>query len=346
MIQSAEQLATCLGLTKACDLLSVPRSSVYRTRQPKARSKPKASPLRALSAGERQQVLDTLNSQRFVDCAPRQIYATLLDQGRYLCSASTMYRILAEKSEIRERRNQLRHPAYVKPELLATAPNQVWSWDITKLLGPAKWTYYYLYVMLDIFSRYVVGWLLAERQTHLLAQVLIRQSCLRQHIQPEQLTIHADHGGPMIAKPLALLLADLSVTKTHARPHVSNDNPFSEAQFKTLKYRPDFPGRFGCLVDARGWAHEFFAWYNHDHRHSGIGYMTPAAVHFGQASELFAGRQQVLQAAYFAHPERFVQGVPTPPPLPSAVWINPPKVGSSTPAMPLKYAEADTQDLH
>ena len=352
MIQSAEQLTPRLGLRTACDILGLPRSSVYRTRHPKpslpraAGPRPKPSQVRALSAGERQQVLDTLNSQRFVDCAPRQVYATLLDQGRYLCSPSTMYRILAEKSEIRERRNQLCHPAYAKPELLATAPNQVWSWDITKLLGPAKWTYYYLYVMLDIFSRYVVGWLLAERQTSLLAQDLIRESCLRQHIQPEQLTIHADHGGPMIAKPVALLMADLSVTKTHSRPHVSNDNPFSEAQFKTLKYRPDYPGRFGSPMDARAWARDFFTWYNHEHRHSGIGYMTPAAVHFGQASHLFAQRQQVLQAAYFAHPERFVKGLPTPPALPSAVWINPPKVGMAPAGAEPKNAGVDTQDLH
>jgi putative transposase len=219
----------------------------------------------------------------------------------------------------------LRHPAYAKPELLATRPNQVWSWDITKLLGPAKWTYYYLYVMLDIFSRYGVGWLLAERETSTLAELLIREACAKQQIQADQLTIHADRGGPMIAKPVALLMADLGVTKSHSRPHGSNDNPFSEAQFKTLKYRPDYPDRFGSLTDAHTWAHTFFLWYNDAHHHSGLGYMTPRAIHYGEAASLWIQRQRALELAYAAHPERFVQGTPQPPALPSAVWINPPK---------------------
>ena len=325
MIQTTEHLAASLGLTTACDVLSVPRSSVYRVRQPQSAPVPKPAPVRALSAAEREHVRQTLDSERFMDCAPREVYATLLDEGTYLCSPSTMYRVLAEHAEVRERRDQLRHPAYIRPELLATGPHQVWSWDITKLLGPAKWTYYYLYVMLDIFSRYVVGWLLAERESSALAELLITEACAKQHVRPDQLTIHADRGGPMIAKPVTLLMADLGVLQSHSRPHVSNDNPFSEAQFKTMKYRPDYPDRFGSLADARTWAQTFFPWYNDEHYHSGIGYMTPAAVHYGTASRLFADRQQALRLAYQAHPERFVKGQPIPPALPTAVWINPPK---------------------
>ncbi len=326
MIATTEQLAPTLGLTTACDVLSVPRSSVYRARRPKPTPAAKPDPLRALSPAEREQVHQTLNSDRFVDRAPREVYATLLDEGTYLCSPSTMYRVLADHAEVRERRDQLRHPAYSKPELLATGPNQVWSWDITKLLGPAKWTYYYLYVMLDIFSRYAPGWLLADRESSALAELLITEACAKQHILPDQLTIHADRGSPMLAKSVALLMADLGVTDSHSRPHVSNDNPFSEAQFKTLKYRPDYPDRFGSQADARTWAQTFFPWYNDEHHHSGIGYMTPAAVHYGAASSLFAERQQVLHLAYAAHPERFVKGQPTPPALPTAVWINPPQL--------------------
>jgi putative transposase len=340
MIQATEQLGRSLGLTMACDVLRVPRSAIYRARQP-ALISAWATPIkfiseRALSETERAQVRETLNSERFVDCAPRAVYATLLDEETYLCSARTMYRILAENSEIRDRRDQLRHPNYAKPELLATGPNQVWSWDITKLLGPAKWTYFYLYVMLDIFSRYVVGWLLADRESSQLAQALMTEACLQQVIPPDQLTIHADRGGPMIAKPVALLLADLGVTQSHSRPHVSNDNPFSEAQFKTLKYRPDYPKRFGSQLEARTWAREFFPWYNTEHRHSGVGYFTPAAVHYGTASRIFTDRQRTLQLAYAAHPERFVKGRPVPPALPTAVWINPPKVGAG----PIAVVEA------
>lgn len=319
-----EQLAPRLGLSAACLALGVPRSSVYRARRPKTPALTKPDPVRALSAAEREQVRRALDSERFVDCAPREVYATLLDEGTYLCSPSTMYRVLAEHAEVRERRDQLRHPAYSAPQLLATDPKQVWSWDITKLLGPAKWTYYYLYVMLDIFSRYVVGWLLAERESSALAELLITEACARQHIPPDHLTIHADRGGPMVAKPIALLMADLGVVKSHSRPHVSNDNPFSEAQFKTMKYRPDYPERFGSLADARAWARSFFTWYNQEHRHSGIGYLTPATVHDGQADRCLAQRQRVLRQAYAAHPERFVKGPPAPPTLPTAVWINPP----------------------
>ena len=253
------------------------------------------------------------------------MYATLIDEGQYLCSWRTMYRILDENDEICERRNQLRHPNYVKPELLATQPNELWSWDITKLLGPAKWTYYYLYVILDVFSRFVVGWLISERESANLAKELIAETCGRQGIQPNQLTIHADRGSSMTSKPVAFLMADLGVTKTHSRPHVSNDNPYSEAQFKTLKYQPDYPERFGCQQDARSWAKDFFDWYDYEHHHSGLGLLTPADVHYGRAQAAIQQRQQVLQAAYQKNPERFVKGLPKPPELPEAVWINPPK---------------------
>jgi len=253
------------------------------------------------------------------------VYATLIDEGQYLCSWRTMYRILDENDEICERRNQLRHPNYVKPELLATKPNELWSWDITKLLGPAKWTYYYLYVILDVFSRFVVGWLISERESANLAKELIAETCGRQGIQPNQLTIHADRGSSMTSKPVAFLMADLGVTKTHSRPHVSNDNPYSEAQFKTLKYQPDYPERFGCQQDARSWAKDFFDWYDYEHHHSGLGLLTPADVHYGRAQAAIQQRQQVLQAAYQKNPERFVKGPPKPPELPKAVWINPPK---------------------
>ena len=236
-----------------------------------------------------------------------------------------MYRILAENGEIRERRSQLRHPAYKKPELLATQPNQLWSWDITKLRGPAKWTYFYLYVIIDVFSRYVVGWMIADQESAALAETLIAETCDRQGIQPEQLTIHADRGSSMTSKSVALLLADLGVIKTHSRPHVSDDNPYSEAHFKTLKYQPDFPGSFGCLADARAWARRFFEWYNTEHHHTGIGLLTPADVHFGRAAAVRQQRQQVLDLAFAKNPERFVKGPACPPQLPAAVWINPPK---------------------
>ena len=253
------------------------------------------------------------------------MYAALLDQGEYLCSWRTMYRILHEHGEVKERRNQLRRPVYRRPELLATGPNQLWTWDITKLRGPVKWQYYYLYVMLDVYSRCVVGWLLAECESAQLAKELIATCCARHQIEPGQLTIHADNGSAMQAKSVALLLADLGVTKSHSRPGVSNDNPFSEAQFKTLKYAPGYPDRFGCLADARQWAQAFFTWYNHDHHHTGIGLFTPADVHTGRAAELWHQRQAVMQQAYAAHPERFVRGPSVPPALPAAVWINPPQ---------------------
>lgn len=339
MIQAAEELAVTQGVAVACAALAVPRSSLYRARPtsngpeapaPEPASRP--APPRALSPTEQAQVRDVLNSERFQDLAPREVYAELLDEERYLCSSSTMYRILAKYAEVRERRNQLRHPTYHKPELLATGPNQVWSWDITKLRGPSKGVYYYLYVIIDIYSRYVVGWLIAEVESAELAEQLIAETCAKQNVPRAQLTLHADNGSPMIAKTVATLLADLGVVKSHSRPHVSNDNPYSEAQFKTLKYRPDYPDRFGSEADARQWARRFFGWYNDEHHHTGLGLLTPAVVHTGQAEVMRQKRQAVLQQAYQAHPERFVHGQPQPAPLPEAVWINPPAPDSTAPA--------------
>jgi putative transposase len=283
-----------------------------------------------LSEVERVHIRELLNSERFADCAPRTIWATLLDEQQYHCSWRTMYRLLAEADQVRERRDQIRRTGYTAPELLATGPNQLWSWDITKLRGPVTWTYYYLYVILDVFSRAVVGWMIAEREDAALAEALIADTCAQEGIVPQQLTIHADRGSAMTSKAVAHLLADLGVVKSHSRPHVSNDNPYSEAAFKTLKYRPSYPDRFGSLIDARAWARPFFHWYNHIHRHSGIGLLSPATVHAGQASAQVAARQQVLDLAYQAHPERFVRGRPTPPPVPTAVWINPPSCAQET----------------
>jgi putative transposase len=283
----------------------------------------KRSP-RELGAGERAAVLAVLNEERFVDLRPAEVYATLLDEGQYLCSERTMYRVLAENQASRERRDQLRHPNYAAPELLATGPNQLWSWDITKLHGPAAWTYFYLYVILDVFSRYVVGWVVADYESKVLAERFIRETCERQGIVPGQLTVHADRGSSMKSKPVAFMLADLGVTKSHSRPHVSNDNPFSEAHFKTLKYRPDFPERFGCREDGRAHCKDFFDWYNLEHHHTGLGLFTPHDVHHGLAAGRRAERAVVLAAAHAAHPERFVNGAPVPMALPTEVWINKP----------------------
>ena len=320
---AVEAAAVTLGTAPACRASGVPRASLYRRRRPVAVPRPRPTPPRALAAGERQGVLDLLHT-RFIDQAPAQVHATLLDEGTYLCSPRTMYRILDDAHEVKERRDQVRRPHYAAPELLATRPNEVWSWDITKLLGPAKWTYFSLYVILDIFSRYVVGWMIAPHESAALAERLIAETCAKQGIVPGQLTLHADRGASMRSKPVALLLADLGVVKTHSRPQVSNDNPFSEAQFRTLKYCSQFPDRFGSLEDGRAFGQEFFRWYNQDHRHSGLGFLTPATVHFGQAAAVRAQRARVLTAAYAAHPERFVKGRPQPADLPTAVWINPP----------------------
>jgi putative transposase len=269
-------------------------------------------------------VLDVLHEPRFVDLAPAEVYATLLDEGAYLCSERTMYRLLAEHTEVRERRDQLRHPTYAAPELLARRPNELWSWDITKLLGPTTWTYFYLYVMLDVFSRYVVGWMVAHRESATLAERFIHETCAHQGIGQNQLTIHADRGPAMTSKPVAFLLADLGITKTHSRPHVSNDNPFSEAQFKTLKYRPDFPARFGSIQDVRAHCHVFFPWYNTEHHHSSLALLTPSDVHHGLAEQRVAARAALLATAYGAHPQRFPGGLPQPPVCPTEVWIDRP----------------------
>jgi putative transposase len=323
-MNAALELGSSVGKAAACRALGVPRASLYRRMLPAAPPRARPTPARALEAAERQIVLDHLHSERFSDKAPAEVYATLIDEGVYLCSIRTMHRILSENGELKERRNQLRHPQYKKPELLATGPNQVWSWDITKLLGPAKWTYFHLYVILDIFSRYVVGWMVAPRETAELAKRLIADTCRKQGIVPGTLTIHADRGTSMTSKPVALLMADLGVTKTHSRPHVSDDNPYSESQFKTLKYRPEFPERFGSIEDSRAFGQTFFTWYNQEHHHSGIAMLTPEMLHYGMAGEVIGQRQQVLDAAYARNPERFTHARPMHPPQPTAAWINPP----------------------
>ncbi len=320
-------LAAKVNVLRACTALAIPRSAFYRWKRRRIfrmRTKRCVSPPLALSTAEEQTVLDTLHDDRFVDLAPPQVYAALLDEGSYLCSVRTMYRILERHQEVKERRNQLRRPQYVKPELLAERPNEVWSWDITKLKGPVKWTYFYLYVILDIFSRYVVGWMIAYRELASLAKKLIEETCEKQSIEEEQLTIHADRGSSMTSKAVALLLADLGVTKSHSRPYVSNDNPYSESQFKTMKYQPEFPERFGSIEDARSFCLPFFSWYNTEHYHSGLGYLTPEDVHYGRAEQIIKERQAVLQTAYIQHPERFKGRVPQPKTPPTAVWINKP----------------------
>ncbi len=332
-------LAPQVGTRNACTALGVARATFYRQRpvfgpapqlaEVPAPLPPRTAPPRALSEEERNRVLAVLHEERFQDRAPAAVHATLLDQGQYLCSTRTMYRLLDQLGESRERRDQLVHPPYQKPELLATAPNQVWSWDITKLRGPVKWTYFYLYVILDIFSRYVTGWMVAERESAELAKRFLEETIGKYNIAPGQLSVHADRGRVMRAKPVAFLLADLGVTKTHSRPYVSDDNPFSESQFRTFKYRPDFPDRFGCIQDSRAHCQRFFPWYNLEHRHSGIGMLTPAMVHLGQAPAVLAQRQTVLDAAFAAHPERFVRRPPLAPDLPSQVWINQPSQPST-----------------
>ncbi len=322
---AVRELAPRFGVQPLCHALKVSRASFYRRLSPRSvQPNPRRSP-RALSAAENAAVLALLRQPEFVDQAPQEVFAAVLEQQRYLCSVRTMYRILARHAEVRERRDQLRHPEYAKPELLAEAPNQVWSWDITKLLGPRKWNYFYLYVILDIFSRYVTGWMVADNESATLAKRLLSETCTKQRVPPGQLTVHADRGSSMRSKPVAFLLADLGITKTHSRPHVSDDNPFSEAQFKTLKYRPGFPARFGSLQDARAHCTAFFDWYNHQHHHSGIALMTPSVVHHGLVEEVQRDRRAALEAAYRAHPERFVHGQPEPPILAGQVWINPPR---------------------
>jgi len=326
--QTVEELTPIVGTRPACRALGAAPATIYRRRRPPVprTPRPRVTPARALSLDERQAVLEVLHSERFIDSAPAAVWATLLDEGTYLASQRTMYRLLAAKhGDVRERRAQLTHPPYAAPELLAEAPNEVYSWDITKLKGPATWTSFHLYVILDVFSRYVVGWTVQHRESGEIAKALIAQSCEQQHIGRDQLTVHADRGSSMRSKPVAFLLADLGVLKTHNRPYTSSDNPYSEAQFKTLKYRPGFPARFDSIEHARSFCRSFFAWYNDSHCHSGIGLMTPATVHYGRAEAVHADRARVLDAAYAANPERFVRHPPRPPALPTAAWINKPK---------------------
>lgn len=325
MIAIVNEVASELGVGPACEAIGLARATYYRhLSSERPEPKPRRKPARALSSEQRQAVLEVLHEPRFVDLAPTEIYAELLDEEKYLCSVRTMYRILADNAEVRERRRQRVHPPNAKPELCATAPNQVWSWDITKLLGPQKWTYYYLYVILDLFSRYVVGWLIAERESATLAERLLTETSTRQGVEPNTLTLHQDRGAPMTAKTFAQTCADLGITKSFSRPRVSNDNPFSESQFKTLKYHPGYPGRFDAPAHAEDYSRDFLDWYNHEHHHLGIGLMTPYDVHYGLAHEKWHRRARALQAAFEAHPERFPHGLPMPPPLPTEVWINKP----------------------
>ncbi len=323
------ELATQIGVKRACEALNMSRSQVYRERQAKAEPAPRPTPAHALSSAERAQVRATLNSARFMDQAPRQVYAALLDEGHYLCHWRTMYRVLAAHGEVCERRLIRRHPLYNKPELLAQAPNQVWSWDITWLRGAHKLEKYPLYTVLDIFSRYVVGWMIAEVESSELAKHLIAETAGKQGIQPEQLTLHADNGIPMKGKPLSQLLLDLHITKSHSRPHTSDDNPFSEAHFKTMKYRPDYPDRFASIDAARLWARTFFGWYNDVHYHSGLNLLTPASVHYGQSHGVQQQRQGVMSAAFQASPQRFRAGLPNVQGAPNAVYINPPNLAEN-----------------
>jgi putative transposase len=324
MLGMAQELGETVGVAEACRVLQVPRSNLYRARKPKPESASRPPPPRVLSAEEKKEVRAVLNGERFRDSAPREVYATLLDEGEYLCHWRTMYRILEEHDEVHERRNQRRRPASVKPELRATGPNQLWSWDISYLRGP-KGVHYYLYVIIDGYSRFVPGWMIAERELARLAEQLIAETCTKQGIERKQLVLHSDRGSAMRSKTVAQLLIDLGVIKSHSRPYTPTDNPYSESQFKTMKYRPEYPTRFDGQEEVRGWAREFFHWYNHEHHHSGLGLMTPASVHYGLAVKVYKQRSQVLAAAYAAHPERFVGGKPTPPKWPDEVWINPPQ---------------------
>lgn len=325
-MKSAQDLARQVGVAPASRALGVARATWYRkSRRDTGQQQPRKTPARALSPHEREAVREVLHDERFVDRSPGEIVATLLDEQIYLCSERTMYRVLAQAGANRERRNQLRHPSYTKPELVATAPDDVWTWDITKLLGPHKWIYYYLYVILDMFSRYVAGWMVAEKENASLAGRLIEESCSKYAVRPRVLTLHSDRGAPMTAKCTAQLLADLGVTQSLSRPRVSDDNPFSEAQFKTVKYHPGFPGRFRGQPEAVDYCRSFFPWYNHEHRHAGIAMLTPADVYFGRAAATLARRQQVLDQAYEARPHRFPLGRPRVPALPEAVYINPPQ---------------------
>lgn len=340
-MRAATDLAESVGVTSACHALGVPRATWYRHERPAPAPSEVPEPRRprpplALSEAEREEVLEVLDSERFVDSSPRQVWATLLDEDqRYLCSVRTLYRILAAAGEVRERRNQLRHPSFSKPELLATGPTEVWTWDVTRLKGPAKWTYYYLYVILDLFSRMAVGWMVARRETSALAQQLVTETFEKHGVEADQVTLHADRGSIQTAKGVALLLSDLGITQSHSRPYTSNDNAFSESQFKTLKYHPTFPERFCSLEHARTFCRSFFGWYNTEHRHGSLALLTPAAVHYGRGEAILAQRAATLAEAFAKHPHRFKGRAPKVGTLPQAVWINPPKrEGEPSPPLP------------
>jgi len=315
-----------IGTESACNAFSLPRSSYYykSSSATDIALAERNLPDFAYSKEEREEILMVMNSDAYMDKTPYDIHASQLDKGNYLCSVSTMYRILDENNQLKERRNIKRSNNYQKPELLATEANQVWSWDITKLKGPAKWTYFYLYVIIDIFSRFVVGWMVAYRESATLAQKLIKETCEKQKIEANQLTIHADRGSSMKSKAVAFLLSDLGVTKTHSRPYVSNDNPYSESHFKTMKYRPDFPGNFNSMVETREFCRSFFDWYNKEHYHSGIGFLTPESVHYGFADDVLKKRKKVLIKAYEKNPKRFRFKKPNQKNIPKSVWINKP----------------------
>ena len=336
---AVNELAAQVGMKAACRAFAFNPGFVYRDRARRRGAftrhpiSVRPAPPLALSTAEQERLLGVLDSERFADKAPATIYATLLDEGQYYGSVRTMYRLLAAQNQAGDRRRQRRHPVYTKPELLAVRPNEVWSWDISKLKGPVKWTCFHLYVILDIFSRYVVGWTIAHRESAQLAEQLIAETIDKQTIVPGTLTLHADRGTSMRSKSVAQLLIDLDVTKTHSRPHVSDDNPYSEAQFKTLKYRPDFPARFGSIEDARAHCREFFHWYNTEHRHSGIAFMPPDTVHYGRSTALTEQRSATLDTAFIAHPARFKGVAPRPPRVPTAAWINPPKKDIAPPTI-------------
>jgi putative transposase len=339
-------LIPLIGIVAACVALGVSRASYYRAQSPKPDPKPRPRPARALSDEQRARVLATLDSEQFMDKAPAQVFARLLEDGEYMCSERTMYRVLDENGQVRERRDQRRHPEYVKPQLVATAPNQVWSWDTTKLPGATKGTYFTLYVIIDIFSRYIVGWQVTKSESSTVAQQLIKACCKQQNVKREQLTIHADRGSPMVAKSTAQLYIDLGVAKSHSRPRTSNDNPYSESNFRTLKYRPDMPERLGSLEHARQVVRGLVDWYNDDHYHVGLALLHPADVHYGRASDIIAARQRVLDEAHARYPERFVRGRPVHKAPPSAAWINPPPMTEIGIASPTAAADRTEVAAH
>jgi putative transposase len=310
---------------EACKLTGTSRATRQRQSKPLrcGPPKPRRRPVNELTPAEQAEVLKVLRSEEFCDSSPTQTWAKLLDRGIYLCSVSTMYRLLRTAGECRERRRQSTHPARKKPELLATKPCQVWSWDITKLRGPERGVYYDLYVIIDIYSRYVVGWTVQNTETGELAKQFIDDTLKQHKILPGTLTLHADRGTSMTSKPVSQLLTDLGIHQSHSRPSVSNDNPYSEAAFKTLKYCPAFPPRFGSLQDARNFCKQFFEFYNYEHYHSGIGLLTPATVHHGNATQIICARTNTLAVAYEANPNRFCTK-PLPPRLPEKAWINDP----------------------